>query len=222
MYGAVSEIGRQNQTIYAGNQALTNGFSRLNANRADIGKYSELADKETGGTTTDKNQKREMLTESLLGNAGCLYAFASSSSNAILQEKVKVTESALDRMRENELAVFASEVIGLMRENLPSLAEYEITETDITQLEILLTDFKSKQPAPRVVVAGRQAARDVLKGLFQRTDKLLKDELDKMMLKYISKAPEFYAAYQSARVIVDRGVRYRSQPEESASGTAEA
>ena len=52
---------------------------------------------------------------------------------------------------------------------------------------------------------GRASETNTLPDWISATTSLLRNRLDKQMTKFKKSNPVFYAAYQSARVIVDRG-----------------
>ncbi len=54
-------------------------------------------------------------------------------------------------------------------------------------------------------LAGRSGETDTLPDKIANVTSILRNRLDKVMTRFKKSDPEFYAAYQSARVIVDRG-----------------
>jgi hypothetical protein len=80
-----------------------------------------------------------------------------------------------------------------------------VTQADVTELEGLTADFDAIKNAPRATIAGRAGHTATLPDLITNATGILRDRLDKQMTKFRKSNPEFYAGYQSARVIVDRG-----------------
>ncbi len=65
--------------------------------------------------------------------------------------------------------------------------------------------FNGIKNAPRTAIAGRAGETATLPDLITETTNLLRDQLDKQMTKFRKPEPEFYAGYQTARVVVNRG-----------------
>jgi hypothetical protein len=72
-------------------------------------------------------------------------------------------------------------------------------------LNTLTTQFHGVKNAPRTAIAGRAGETDAQPVLVANVTSILRNRLDKQMTKFKKSHPEFYAAYRSARVIVDRG-----------------
>lgn len=65
----------------------------------------------------------------------------------------------------------------------------------------------------RVSVSERKAAHEKLAKLFAQTDALLKNQLDRLMVRFRETEPELYATYQNARRIIPYGVRHEKKKE---------
>ena len=78
-----------------------------------------------------------------------------------------------------------------------------ITEEMITEVETSLDDFKAMIGLPRTIRNQAFAAMNVLEELFDTTNDLLKNKLDKLMIRFEYTNLEFYSEYQRAQTIVD-------------------
>ena len=83
-----------------------------------------------------------------------------------------------------------------------------ITVDEVTALREQTERVEALLPVNRISVAERKAANSRLKILFKQADKLVKNPLDPMMVRYETEDPAFYAAYENARMILDYGTRY--------------
>jgi hypothetical protein len=95
-------------------------------------------------------------------------------------------------------------ISGLATTNLAALADYGLTQTDVTGLDGLTTQFHDVKTAPREAIATRSGQTKTMPPAVKSVTSLLRNHLDKQMLMFKKANPEFYAGYQSARVILDR------------------
>ena len=83
-------------------------------------------------------------------------------------------------------------LIYIARENLEQLVDFVVTEEIVSDLETSLDDFKVLIGQPRVIRNQAFAAMDKLDELFDATNKLLKEKLDKIMIRFEYSDTEFY------------------------------
>ncbi|MCE4566658.1 hypothetical protein INQ51_20220 [Maribellus sp. CM-23] len=94
-------------------------------------------------------------------------------------------------------------VIDEARANLPELADFMLTEEMIVETETTLDDFKAMIGQPRTIRNQAFAAMTLLDDLFAQINALVKDKMDKLMIRFEITNPEFYDEYKRARTIVD-------------------
>ena len=134
-----------------------------------------------------------------------LSALAATNADKNLAAQVELTRSGLGKLTDDDLEETGKRVSGLAEAHLTVLADYSVTQADVTELEGLTTRFHRVKSAPRVAIAGRAGETATLPERINATSGILRDRLDKLMTKFRQTRPEFVAGYQSARVIVDRG-----------------
>jgi len=78
-----------------------------------------------------------------------------------------------------------------------------LTDEMIVEAETTLDDFKALIGQPRHIRNQAYAAMTVLEELIDTTNALLKEKLDKLMIRFSVTDPEFYDVYLRARTIVD-------------------
>jgi hypothetical protein len=66
-----------------------------------------------------------------------------------------------------------------------------------------LKTFDTLRSLPRQAIAASAAATKALERLFPETDKLLAEQIDRVIWQFREAAPDFYEKYQVARRIVD-------------------
>lgn len=74
-------------------------------------------------------------------------------------------------------------------------------------------------PQQRVATSASKVSTLNIGDVFKSLDKLLKDEIDELMLLFQFTKPDFYNAYKNARVIVNYSGRGKAKPETPADPT---
>lgn len=213
MFQAVKQVLDRNSGIWQGITALVAIVNEFFEKMNQITETRKVTESSSKGATAGKNTEEELLVDTVFEVSSALYAMAVRSGNAALQQKVKFTEGELQTAREGELATIGETIAALARENLEALAEYGVDDARVKGLEDSTARFKELISTPRADIAQRKAAQARLKELFIETSGLLTHQLDRLLIKYRSSHPDFYAAYMNARVIVDHGIRHE-KPEE--------
>jgi hypothetical protein len=84
-------------------------------------------------------------------------------------------------------------------EHAKDLLDLDITDHDLGKLRDALTQFKDEQAAPRAARSEGAADTKELARYYREAQALLVTQIDRQAARYETKAPEFFAAYQSAR-----------------------
>lgn len=159
----------------------------------------------TTGVTADKEQARTAYEDMIFELADQVGAFAAKKENVALAAQVEITRTGLDKLTDDDLIKIGDTVARLTGENLTALAPYLVTQADLDELAALKTRFGGVKGAPRVAIAGRASQTDTLPEALNATNRVLTNRLDRLMTRFRRTHPEFFAGYEKARVIVDRG-----------------
>ena len=205
MFSTVSAYLDQNKTIWGGVKAMNETITEVNTRAGRIAEKAGKQQAPTTGAAQDKAQVRISFEEKILEVADQLSALAEKNKNAKLAAQVEFTLSSLDKLADDDLEETGKRVSGLATANLATLADYNITQADVTELDNLTTQFHGVKSAPRTAIAGRAGETITLPDEISDLTSVLRNQLDKQMTKFRKSKPEFYAGYRSARVIVDRG-----------------
>lgn len=205
MFSAVSAYMGNNQSLWNSLKAIKDTVTDLDSGIEAIDDAIGKQQTSTTGAATAKAQVRHDFEEKLLVMAGQLSALAAVNKNANLASQVEFTLSSLDKLADDKLEEVGKNVATLTTANLAALADYGVAQADVTELNTLTTQFHAVKTAPRTAVAGRAGQTATLPELIANVTSLLRNRLDKLMMVFRKTNPEFYAGYQSARVIVDRG-----------------
>ncbi len=152
--------------------------------------------------TANKEEVKNGLAQKAMSLSGTLQAYAAINNLPEITAKVKLTKTDISRARETDIEALVKPLIDIARENLDQLVDFVVTEEIVSELETSLDDFKVLIGQPRVIRNQAFAAMDKLDELFDATNKLLKEKLDKIMIRFEYSDTEFYQEYIRARTIV--------------------
>lgn len=208
MLKAVLNLLKQNSEKLSIIPALTGMVEKLTTLISEIETLRQVTEGDRTGITAEKRAQEELLIDRTYEVSSALYAMASAGDDNVLQNKVDFTESDLDAERGNDLVATCTSVIALARENLEGLADYGITEAEVTELESQNAAFSESLPDHRVSVSERKAANQKMKAVFGDADELLNDQIDRLMVRIDRTSPDLFAAYTNARKLVNYGIRH--------------
>ena len=211
MFETVASYLDRNKTLWTGTKAFADAVGELNAGISAIDALVDRQGNPTTGVTTGKGNVRGQTEEKILEIADQLAALAAKTNDADLAAKVEVTPSSLAKLSDDALDDLGKRVADLAASHKTALADYAVSDADVTALNALRASFAAVKNAPRAAVAGQAGATATLPDLIDAANTLLRDRLDKLVTKFRGSQPEFVAGYRSARVVVDRGTRL-SQP----------
>ena len=221
MGATVAAYMNKNQTIWTGNKAVTDTMTALNTALGTVGTKAQQQETPIVGEEEQKVLIRHDYEDEIMRIAGQLCSLASKNNDMNLAAQTELTLPQLDKLSVDVLEATGNRISGLATTNLTGLADYGITQTDVTGLDAMTTQFHGAKTAPRKAIATRAGQTKTLTPAVKTVTSLLRNRLDKEMLLFKKSNPEFYAGYASARVILDRGARKNgSQPAPAPATTA--
>ena len=205
MFNTVAVYMDKNNTIWTPTKAVVDTVAALKAGIAAIALKAGKQTAPMGGAADEKAQVREDLEDKILEVGDQIAAFAAVMDDVGLAAQVSFTRSAVLKFSADELEKTAIRVSAAAAGNLPALADYDIDQADVTELDALIVEFSGKKSGPRTAIVQRAAETATLPDVIRSTTDILRERLDKLMTKFRKTQPVFYAGYQSARVVVTRG-----------------
>ena len=151
----------------------------------------------------NKNEQKRIVADKADILNDTLEAYADIEENAELEYKADKSSSDLYKLRNEDFKTVITETITLLEGNLNNMADYGMTEPQITDLKTSFDNFLVMNGQPRQYRISSKVATESLKELFSKSSKLLDTKLDKLMKRYKNSDPNFYKGYLAARVIVD-------------------
>ena len=169
--------------------------------------------KSTEGITKAKQNAETELKRLAFHVSSALAAFAVRSKNEVLLAEIDFNKSDFELMRDNELIATGRKLAEETKLRSEEMNGYGITPDVVTELEVALKQFETLAPAPQRTIGNNKMKREDLDELFRQANTLMREELDRMIVPYESKAVDFYRAYQNARKTVKFGVRHNGDDE---------
>jgi len=208
MLKALLKLLRLNQSLWQDFLPFANAVNELKSLVAQIDATRLLTDANNSGIVTEKTDLQNLLINKAFEIASMLHALASSSKNQVLLKKVDFPISELQRQRDGELGSTCKGIETLARENMPALVGYPVSEPELDGFSTQIEQYVVGLPNHRISVSERKSANEKLKDLFKIADDVLINQIDRMMFRFSTTAPDFYASYQNARKVVEYGTRH--------------
>lgn len=182
---------------------LISARQRLQAGLQVIGQNRQVQEVDRTGLTKNKVQLRSELVNLILQFSAAIKAYATVIKNLDLKTRANYNPSELKTVSDPVLAD-----IGLLLKDLATpyskeLLKYFIGEAEFTELDRLLVEFKTSIPKSRAAGNVSKTSTKNIGGIFEAMDKLLREEIDVLMLPFQFKESDFYNIYKNARSIVN-------------------
>ncbi len=203
MNQATLETIHRHQSKWAGIAGFAEAVDALGTAAQAIQDRARDQTARTGHAAAKQEAFHGMVQSGFLVCSG-LKALASAGGNLQLSSQVDYSRSDLARGREAEVVNRCRTLLELGQANATVLAtKYNITNDDLESLETAITGFTTQQPRPRQGKAASASATRELETLFAQLDKVLYDQIDPLMEKFLKTDAAFFNEYQTARSIVD-------------------
>ena len=214
MFGSVSDYMNldTNKAIWSPMKAAVDTMAELDAMLGDLAKKTGKQKAPTAGAAGAKENVRLDYEAKILEIGDQLASIAAAANDPALAAQVQFSKAGLGKLPDDDLETTGKRVATLAQANMAALADHLVTAADVAELEGLTADFDAIKNQPRTAIAGRAGETATLPDLITAATNLLRDRLDKQMTKFRQTNPEFYAGYQSARVVVNRGGSAPAKP----------
>jgi hypothetical protein len=205
MYKAAEDICVSNSALWATLTAFGNAFSLYQAKIDEIENLHTKQQTDIKGITENKNNKISELISTALSISKPMIAFANVTNNPQLRQEINYSENKLKRSSDSDLEARCTIIKERANVHIAALADYGVTPPMLAALGTALSNFKAVISGPRTALSLKKQHTAEIQILFKATDKILKGQLDQLMVLFQKTAPEFYGAYKNARIIIDLG-----------------
>jgi hypothetical protein len=213
MFRAVWVVLQKYLSVWKDNVAFKKFVDKLDNLLKAIEAITGPAEAETSGVTDDKQQMKEDLIHTIMEISGPFSAIADDNGDKELVAKVTYTDSQLEDMTDLELANAGKSLASLATIHATELATAGIIATDIEALETLSKKYSDITTGSRTAVTGRSTSKGELENLVRTTSRLLKRNLNRMVIAYRRKNTLFHEEYFAARKVIPYGVRHEKKDE---------
>lgn len=158
------------------------------------------------GVVENKDTAQLEMIHAVMQAAKALKIYARRNGMNDIKELVKVSESDLKNMRDNDMFSRTKSISAKSAELSEALISFGWTTEKQTMLEGKIADYQSKFMNKDVSYAEKSALRRELTGMMSEAGELLHEELDEFaeMLQYSN--PVFFDGYRAASVVKDLGL----------------
>ena len=157
------------------------------------------------GIADDKDVVRTVLEEAVFLVSEPLAALAAATNNNTLLAEVDIARTRLDGLSAEDLDDFAARVASRGTANQTVLTgSYGITLAQVTAITTARTGFAPWVNKPRTAVSDRSGQTAAIPALVRQAKLLLRGRLDRLMSRFRLTNPVLFAAYRTARAIVNR------------------
>lgn len=215
MYITVQKICNAKKSIWSELPAFVDIFGKFENIISDIYTQHQIQKKNITGITENKHKEEIEMMAITLDIAAAVYAYAASVGDDELRDSVNYSPSNLRNARDTVLKDICQSIHDAANGVVTELDDYGVTPEILEKQQKEIDDFVEILAKPRTAINKRATATAYLKELFKQADNLLKHQLDKLMITYRIREPEFYNNYRYARRIVDTGSRSKKEEGDS-------
>ena len=213
MYLSVASVMSEFQSAWQPVPAFASAASRFSLNldllRAKLTEQSGA----TTGVRTEKRVKTNDLLERMLIIHKALMLYGNGSGNVLLEERNRETMTHLKMLTIPKLAVRCAELKGDLEFYGLHLADYGITSEMIDEILPMLNGIDQLNSSTRTAILKRKGITKAIEELERLLDKVLRFEMDALILPFKKNEPAFFNAFRGARVVVDYGHHGGRSPE---------
>lgn len=200
------------ENLWADIEVFNETITKIRNLLQKISKLLEGMNSITDGVTSSKENHRDDLTESLIKVSNLAMTYAIINKDTPLMERLDMSVSTYNKMREYDLKVHADEVIGSVKPLVEDMYAFGLMPEDIIQLEESNRLFSEKIGTPREAIVIRKGKNEEVSRLMKEVDDLYSNILDRLMVSFKTvEVDSFYNNYFDARQSWTSGVRHRRE-----------
>jgi hypothetical protein len=148
--------------------------------------------------------------------AAALLALADELHDVRLHTDSDYSPSQLARKSDIDLLRIAQNLHQRATEHAQALADQDVSADELDALQEAIQAFKAEQTAPRLTIAEGKAHKQEINADLRQATALLRNRVDKFMVRYRRSQPKFHTAYESARQTINTAARAPKAPKPAA------
>jgi hypothetical protein len=215
MFESVDLVLTNHSQIFSQLTDLVTVHQRLTDGILQIALYRQVQETDNSGLTETKIDLRTNVISKVLLLSAAVKSHAIAIGDKELKTKADYSKTYLAQAPDPVLYDIGILLVNLATPLLTSLTKYFITSEKLAEINTLLADFLAAIPQKRVANSVSKVSTLNIGAVFSSLTKMLKEEMDVLMLLFAESQPDFYNAYKNARMILDYTGRGTSKTEEA-------
>ena len=203
MFGSVVTVLDENSALVSSLNDLAAAKERFKTGLVNINQNRQVQEAKTTGLTVQKKAKRVKLLQWITKFSAALKGYATSVNDEDIKAKADYTPSNLLRVADSVIYDIGMLHYGMALAHKAEMVRYFIGDTELLAMEQLLAEFALAIPRKRVATSISKTSTDNIENTFSTQEKLLREEIDVLMLLFQDSHPDFYKAFKNARAIVN-------------------
>lgn len=206
MIRATVQFCTDNVAATAGIPAFAPAIALAKSKLGLIDQLNQTSMSKTEGVTLDTNKIRRAMSILSLKCSSSLSAFAHSSDNDALLQKIKFTLSELNNFKKEEVDDVCQFIHDEADANLSSITAFGLQATDVTDLQNAIDLYRNAIQNPRQAIISRSQANNRITELIREIihDVFIR-QIDPMVNTLVKSNPDFEESYFQARYILNLG-----------------
>lgn len=190
-------------SVWSGLSGFANNYAKFKASIQTIDD-SVNEQVQLSGAAGQKAKRRAVLVDQALIIAGAVSSFAVDQGNSETASRVAYTREDLAEGRDRRAAERCETIHIIATRAGTGLAGYLAdAQVEMDALKAACLAFRTSLAKPSKVRKAIKLLKRKIEEATATASAVLDEHLDKLMLQYRTKAPEFFAAYSSARALRD-------------------
>jgi len=192
-----------NATAVAIIPTFVKGIEKVKIINQEIDDLAVIQSQDLKGITEDKNDVQQEATDYLLEFSGAIHSYAGQQGNKSLQALVDFTPTKVEHFDKKEIINACGTTLNEAHK-IPSgdLANEGITSDEIARFEEVFTELKGYSNTRQTAGIDQTDITRRITELFGQAADIKKNTLDRLIIQFQRKAPEFYNKYKAAATVI--------------------
>ena len=203
MVKRTTELLYENTDHWNNNNALETTLNTIETLNTKIENYFYVQQTSSKGYTEEKRKLRKIVIQYTDIITSAIYAYASSTGDDVLKNKVKYSRWAIGRLRDIKLSIITNTFIEIATFHIEALQNYNITQEFLDKYITEVNKFNDISSMPLETIKIIKSATITIKVTMRELRTVISEHLDSIMKIYEITAPEFYIEYTKQREIID-------------------
>jgi hypothetical protein len=216
MYAAVLQTCKAQQSYWENIPGFAAAVNELEQRLAVLHQTHTEQSTAAVGAGLNKQLFRDSLTDHLyiISKALSLRGLMLNDYSLYLRNKASLSDWR--KLSDNALIHKADGLMLDLEAHAATLGEYGITPAFVAETHALMATITEIIIKPRMAILSKKGLTQRAREERERIDRLLKEQLDTMILVFKSSLPAFFNQYSSSRMIIDtgHGTKIPPQPDE--------